>query len=174
MFHDKKKTEQSFDESSLPPLWKMIKKNIEASEKIIELGCGTGQFAKYLHTNGYNYCLGVDFSMRAIEIAKKTNISLNFICENAFHFLKISPPFDTIIITNVLEVVTYDIDLIAKIPIGKKIILSVPCFDSPTHLRYFETPQQALSRYGQYFKSTNTETYKHGKQQWLLITSIKK
>lgn len=154
-------------------LWQLIRKSLSHEERIIELGCGPGQLAKMLNDLGFKYRLGVDFSMQAVTMAKKMNPELNFICENAFHFLEIAPPFDTVIITEVLEHVTYDTQLLEKIPKGKRIVLSVPDFDDPAHLRHFKDTDEVLARYGKYLKHTTTETFKNIGKKWFLITGIK-
>ena len=57
-----------FDKVKLYNLWKLI--NISADYRILDVGCGVGQFAEYLRHNGIRKYTGIDFSEVAIEEAK--------------------------------------------------------------------------------------------------------
>ena len=43
------------------------------NERIVDLGCGSGQFAKLLLNKGKRFVYGLDYSDEAISIAKKLN-----------------------------------------------------------------------------------------------------
>lgn len=44
-------------------------------ETIVDIGCGTGRFAKLLYDKGYRKYLGIDFSKGMLEEAKRYNPS---------------------------------------------------------------------------------------------------
>ena len=54
-------------------LWSEIIKDVQPKwfSKIIDLGCGVGQFAHMLYDLGYKYYTGYDFSEYAIKEARK-------------------------------------------------------------------------------------------------------
>ena len=54
---------------------------------------------------------------------------------------------DTYIILETLEHIEKDVDLIAKVPVGKRVILSVPNFDAIAHVRFFDTKKDVVERY---------------------------
>lgn len=50
---------------------------------VLDLGCGTGQFAKYVFENGASRVIGVDISKNMIEQAEKENVhgQIEYICK---------------------------------------------------------------------------------------------
>jgi SAM-dependent methyltransferase len=56
-----------------------VEKNIDLSSSIIELGCGAGNYVIHFSKMGYK-ATGVDFSERAISIARETAHSNNLKC----------------------------------------------------------------------------------------------
>lgn len=126
-------------------------KILKKDSKIIEIGCGSGLFANMLFDNGYTNYLGIDFSLQAINLAKKANAVYeeHFICDNAFEFLNTYSEMDNsvFIIFEVLEHINNDIDLLELIPANSKIIFSVPNFKSFNHLRTFNDLDEIEKRY---------------------------
>lgn len=53
-------------------------------ETIVDIGCGTGRFAKLLYDKGYRKYLGIDFSKGMLEEAKRYNPSFTFIEGNVY------------------------------------------------------------------------------------------
>ena len=61
-----------YDKTHYFPMWKkIIKEYLPKDDKILALGCGTGQFAHYMWDEGFRNYYGVDFSPTAISVAKK-------------------------------------------------------------------------------------------------------
>jgi ubiquinone/menaquinone biosynthesis C-methylase UbiE len=80
--------------------------------KTLDVGCGTGNYAKYLSLMGFEV-LGIDFSEKAIELARRKYISekrLTFNVGNAFSLSKINQKFDFI----------YEVSLLHNIPPRKR------------------------------------------------------
>src|SRR5690606_27539822 len=64
--------------------------------RILEIGCGTGQFAEYLHDEGFVEYSGFDFSAEAIEVAK-ARLRADFFVGNALAPESYVRPFDTVV-----------------------------------------------------------------------------
>lgn len=123
----------------------------QKNTKICEIGCGSGQFANLLFDNGYTKYSGVDFSSRAIELAKKANKDYadKFFCENAFTYLQShkNENNELFIMFEVLEHINSDLELLNMFPCGSNIIFSVPNFKSFNHIRTFDNLAAIQSRY---------------------------
>ena len=62
-------------------------KNIVPKGKVLDVGCGTGEHAKWFHDNGYQVT-GIDFSSEAISIAQKENPGPNYIIFDIDSFIE--------------------------------------------------------------------------------------
>ena len=137
-------------------VWKHIieltKKN--KIKKVLDLGCGPGQFAEFLNTNidDITYT-GIDFSIEAISIAKYRCPNFQFITDILpIKNLATLYEFDVVICTEVLEHVTFDIEILETIPLDTMVIASVPNFNSFGHVRYFKSEKEVRERYEKYFQ----------------------
>lgn len=134
----------------------IIKKE-NTTNKILDLGCGPGQFASMLTDNNFINYMGIDISSVAINQAKSRNPSI------AENFFKLDLTRDIIDFNEVgiivsLEVIEHiydDISLIKLIPKGKKFIFSVPNYDSKTHVRIFEDYSKIIDRYSEHIEIKN-------------------
>jgi glycosyltransferase involved in cell wall biosynthesis/SAM-dependent methyltransferase len=117
---------------------------------IADLGCGTGRFAKLLQLNGYTRYLGIDFSARRIEEARSYVPSFRFEVGNVFDpdLRSLCRDCDVFVLTEVLEHIEDDRELIRSIPEGRLVVFSVPSFNSAGHVRRFEGHEQVRERYG--------------------------
>ena len=101
-------------------LYLFVKNLLQKEEKILELGCGTGQFAEILINEGYNYKFGIDFSEYAIQLSKE-RCKINLFMKYDLYDLEISKiDFDTIIALEVFEHLENDIKIINSIPSKKR------------------------------------------------------
>ena len=114
---------------------------------IIELGSGTGQFAKYIIDNGFNYVLGIDFSETGIELCQKRCPNVKFICEDLYNVNLLAFDYNTILSLETMEHINGDLEVISKIKRGSKVIISVPSFDGDSHVRFFNNRDEVLDRY---------------------------
>jgi SAM-dependent methyltransferase len=115
-------------------------------KKILDVGCGTGQFAQFLKDEGYSDYTGVDFSEKAIEIAK-TKSDFHFFVGNALDPDLFKPAYDIVMALEVLEHMDNDLDLIKNIPEDTFCLFSIPNFDDPGHVRWFRSEYQVRKRY---------------------------
>lgn len=143
-------------------------------EKIADFGCGVGQFAKLLISRGKTYILGVDFSKTAIHYAQLNNPSKmrNFLCADLLNAI-IVPHYDTAILTEVLEHVEQDKEILMKIPSGRRVIFSVPDFDSTSHVRVFKDVQEAINRYDGILKINTAKHFNIYGSNIFLYDSVK-
>jgi len=143
IYKDNEKYTCHYSKSIYYPVWQEAVRHIEG--RVLELGCGTGQFAQMLNETKKPMYLGVDYSQEAIRQAKERCPDLNFLCENVFKV--IVPIADAIVALELLEHIKDDMLLISKLPKGKLIVFSVPDFESDNHYRTFKTPEEIKKRY---------------------------
>lgn len=120
-----------------------------AEPKILEVGCGTGQFAEYLKDEHFTNYSGFDFSPPAIEFAKR-RVGMNFWQGDALDKENYSGDFNTIICLEVLEHIQNDLGVLSTPPSTTNIIFSVPNFDAPSHVRWFTSEREIKKRYFRY------------------------
>ena len=127
-------------------LWLAIIRDFDDDTRLLDIGCGTGQFVELCFAFQHK-ATGIDFSRVAIQKAKAENPNLKFEVVD-FHNDKIDfSKYNTCTILEVLEHIENDIELLAKIPQGMMVYLSVPNFDSESHVRYFKDMDEVINRY---------------------------
>ena len=107
----------------------------DTSATIVDVGCGTGRLAEALRRSGRTNYIGFDFSPGRIAEARRYLPDHDFRVLDAFsdEARALMYAADVISITEVLEHVEGDRDLLAALPAGKNVVFSVPNFDSATH-----------------------------------------
>jgi SAM-dependent methyltransferase len=134
-------------------IWMAVLKLIDKKEYIIDFGCGVGQFAELALKNGHNYKLGLDFSEIAIDKARERNNGYipQFFIGNLYDgaiWDKINETFYNVaVFCEVLEHLYKDKWALNQISSGKKIIFTVPNYDSESHVRYFDSMEDVRKRY---------------------------
>ena len=116
------------------------------SPKILEIGCGTGQFAHYLYDEGCIDYHGFDFSPEAIRIAKKT-INQSFSLGDALDKASYCHDYNLIISLEVLEHIWDDLRVLNNIKQGTYIIFSLPVSNDISHVRWFMNWREIEKRY---------------------------
>lgn len=128
-------------------MWVKVISYIDDEDKILEIGCGTGQFAEmvfeWAHYSGYT---GIDFSNVAIQKAIERNGRLFFLHDARKPFADIE--YDTVICLETLEHIDDDIIVLRNLKRGAKFIGSVPMGNDPAHVRVFKTKESIIERYG--------------------------
>jgi SAM-dependent methyltransferase len=56
----------------------IFKKHVNINARILDIGCGYGRTLKELYDNGYENCIGTDFSEKMIERGKNLYPNLSF------------------------------------------------------------------------------------------------
>lgn len=98
----------------------LFKKYINPSDRILDLGCGSGIFSKYLAEKG-STVLGIDGSKKMIELGEQANVplltNLSYQCQTfpfEYKFLE-NHSFDSIISSSVIEYIEQDTLLLEQI-----------------------------------------------------------
>lgn len=127
----------------------LIKKTDINQPKILDIGCGPGQFAHMLFDHGYENYIGFDFSQQAINMAKSRLPSQGerFFCDDIFLTPLFELDIDIYTCFEVLEHINQDLEVLQRMKKGKYVIASVPNFDSRGHVRYFDKIQDVCNRY---------------------------
>ncbi len=131
-------------------VWKKILDSISEHEKILDIGCGPGQFAQLAIRENKNYILGIDFSKEAIKMAKQRNpkhqnrfILGDAVTDETLYDID----YDIAVLCEILEHVKNDLKIIENIKKRKRVMISLPSYDGKGHIRYFENEKSIIDRY---------------------------
>lgn len=141
------------------PMWKLVINHIKSDAGILEIGCGSGQFAEMLFDSGFNRenYYGFDFSEDGIAWCKR--LGEQFSVGNALDAREYSVAYDTVICLEVLEHINEDLRLLGNIKRGALVIASVPESWDPAHVRVFTTEESIVERYGKIISIESIESY---------------
>lgn len=149
--------------SEYAPVWARVVAGLrqQGAQRILDLGCGPGQFAQYLAATFPEITYtGLDFS--AVAVAKARQRCPQYLFEQrelpVTDFTNL-PAFDTVVCTEVLEHVENDREILAALPAGTAISASVPNFDAFGHVRLFRDEAEVRARYGVLFDELTVEGF---------------
>ncbi|MBM7541971.1 class I SAM-dependent methyltransferase [Amphibacillus cookii] len=167
-----------YQDSPYFPIWKRAMEVLELKDKpkILELGCGVGQFAQFLFTYNIDHYMGIDYSEEAIKQAKASNPSYKecFIVDDIYQTTWMDSDYQIVILFEVLEHLEHDLAVLARIKKGSQVCLSVPNFDSTSHVRYFPTEQAVIARYQEHLQIGTLSTFSISQKNKLyLLTGVK-
>ena len=138
-------------------LWKeILEKLVKGKQRILDIGCGPGQFAELCVAAGHEY-VGLDWSSKAIELAEARNLDIelyNIDIEKNPWILK-AFSCDLITFIEFMEHVKLDREVLDSVPPCKQVILTVPNYPAHTHVRQFKTLEHVVQRYAPFLKITN-------------------
>lgn len=128
---------------------RMIRSGVK---KVLDLGCGPGQFAALLYDKGLRDYCGLDFSSEAIMVAKRRCPTVKFIKEDIIKSNTVtSKEYDCVVSLEFLEHVKEDTEILERIRPGTKFYGTVPNFPYISHVRHFKNEVEVISRYGRFF-----------------------
>lgn len=138
-----------YRESPYMPVWASIAERIDAPTAVLEIGCGPGQLAHFLHDEGIlSEYVGFDLSSVAVSSARERCPGRQFEVADAYTTdLFAVSNFELVICTEVLEHIERDREVLRRVPTGKRVIATVPDFPSETHVRWFSSPRSVERRY---------------------------
>jgi SAM-dependent methyltransferase len=150
-------------------LWKRCVELIPDDANILEVGCGTGQFLQMLqdtkrYLKGY---AGFDFSHVAISMCKSGLVRQG----DARNPNLYGDSYDLIIALEVMEHLLDDVEVIRLWPKGKNVLLTLPVFDDPAHVRFFETAEQIIKRYEHDFYCLNIKSVEQF-DRWFIVNAV--
>ncbi len=116
--------------------------------RVLDIGCGPGQFAALLKDHGFTDYQGLDFSARAIEMAGARVPSFRFTRADALTSELITGEYDIVISLEFLEHVEPDLEILARVRPGTHVLATVPNFPSHSHVRHFTSAGSVAERYG--------------------------
>jgi 2-polyprenyl-3-methyl-5-hydroxy-6-metoxy-1,4-benzoquinol methylase len=137
---------------SLPKPWR--------DPRILDLGCGTGRFARLLYNRGYEHYLGIDFSDVRIAIAQFYVPQYEFRCQGVLapETQRLYQHFNTFVLLEILEHITFDLQLLKALPAGANVILSVPNYGADSHVRKFKNLGGVKRRYDKILRPLEERT----------------
>lgn len=149
-YRDSVEYAKSYHESVYYQIWTSIIDRLSADKVkgVLDVGCGSGQFGKMVVDSLKCSYFGVDFSNVAIEMARKMCPEGEFFVADIKSWEGIHDTnYDTVVCLEVLEHICDDRIVISNFPLGKRVLLSVPDFDSESHVRYFKSKEDVVKRY---------------------------
>ena len=143
-----------YKQSFYYPSWQKAMSYLSPLERdisILEIGCGAGQFANMLFDNGFTNYVGFDYAAEGVALAKQNNPERagQFVVGDAFQTGLMEKEYGLVICFEVLEHVQNDLELLQRIRPGTQMLLSVPNFNDPYHVRYFKNKDEVWERYSQ-------------------------
>jgi len=138
------------EESPWLPMYRAAASLIPATDQpIVDLGCGTGRFARLLVDEGFSNVSGMDFSRKAVAEASGYVPEAIFGVQDLREFVVNDEIEGGTVFTclEVLEHLENDLNLIERIPAGLRLVFSVPNYWSESHLRRFIGPRDVFDRY---------------------------
>lgn len=154
MFNATSKYQVAYRHSPYYFLWSVIVDRIRRDRirRVLEIGCGTGQLAAYLFDQGIDSYVGLDFSPKAIDYARRNAPRGRFVVGDArASNICFEEEHDVLVCTEVLEHITEDLSVVGRFHPQKRCIFSVPSYNSAGHVRFFSDKEAVADRYGRYF-----------------------
>lgn len=141
---------EHYDQSPYKRIWSRVISYINIEDRVLELGCGTGQMMEMLLDRGVKEYVGYDFSQVAIDLAFSRIQGRNArLCYQDLYEIDKLSDADVYVAVEVFEHLKDDADqrLLKLIPKGKKIIITVPSYLGGSHVRKFSNKQEIIDRY---------------------------
>ena len=137
--------------------------------RVLDIGCGVGQFARLLQDKGFRNYTGIDFSGVAIAQARVRCQSFTFMQEDALTSGYVSDGFDVVTMLEFLEHIEGDIAVLKRIPAGTRVYATVPNFSYTSHVRYFADAGSVYSRYSALFTDINVSAIRLNSEGLMLF-----
>ena len=122
---------------------------LRPEDKILDLGCGPGQFAEMLKAHGFKNYVGIDFSEEAIKQASERVPDYDFHCEDIYDY-EVGEYIDVIVALEVLEHLRRVLKFLRGMPSEKRFVFSVPNFEAKNHIRRFSKATGVKKRYSRF------------------------
>ncbi len=164
--------DKSYLESPYYNLWLKILPLIPDSDlPILEIGCGTGQFAELMfdwkqqHNHNTPNYTGIDFSQVAINKASEVIAGKLFYADAYYYVID---QYKFIISLETFEHLD-DFRIINRIPLGIEVVFTIPDFNDPAHVRYFKNITEVVMRYYHVFDFSHVEKF----DKWFICKAVR-
>lgn len=143
-------------------LWRAVLGCLEPGWRVLDVGCGPGQFARLCVDAGHPY-VGLDFSEEAVTLGRAHVPEAEFLLTDVSRdrVPLEEGDYDVATFVEFLEHVEDDTGILGSVPPGKKVVLSVPNYGGMEHFRFFDSLQSVVARYGPLVKLS-----KEGELAW--------
>jgi SAM-dependent methyltransferase len=161
------------------PTWVLIIDRLRryGCRKILDVGCGPGQFGELVADSDFESYTGIDFSTVAISMAQKRTPQL---CFKVADVLKPETyaglDFNAIVCMEVLEHIENDLGVLSCFPAGIRCLVTVPNFPWKSHVRHFENEESVAQRYGRFFEPstvTRIKGMRSDTEQFFLLDGVR-
>lgn len=126
---------------------------------VLDVGCGTGQFAALVRDRGIRSYCGIDFSPEAVRVARAVCPESRFEVASALETdLFDTLEYDAVVCLELLEHMEQDLELLRRIPVGTRFYGSVPNFPDTAHVRYFSSDDEVFDRYATLFEELHVDS----------------
>jgi len=136
------------EDSPYYPLWKEIVSGISQGEVVLDVGCGSGQFGELCARKGVHYT-GIDYSTEGLIIANGRKPKAKYYLVDVEKDQSLIEEGNYAIATFIefLEHIEKDIEVLSKVPTGKKVFITGPNYEDITHVRFFNSLEEFVARY---------------------------
>jgi len=138
---------------------------------IIDFGCGPGHLAM-MHQQQWDApgaYLGIDFSSVAIEQARARVRGYTFevgALPGAVAEAEIDPERTCVVFCEVLEHLEADLACLEAVPKGTRVVMTLPRYDDPGHVRWFPRLSVATRRYRRLLAFDHPPPAAVGRRHW--------
>jgi 2-polyprenyl-3-methyl-5-hydroxy-6-metoxy-1,4-benzoquinol methylase len=162
-FASKSRWREHYTKSRYYPVWTVVADRLKRARvaRVVDIGCGPGQFACVLRDQGIEHYVGLDFSPLRLEHARKICPEYTFQQTDIFQsdFLS-THDYDAVVLLEFLEHVERDLEALSRIKPGTLVIATVPNFTDRGHVRFFEKADAVLERYGAVLPDLTVATFR--------------
>jgi SAM-dependent methyltransferase len=177
-----------YEKSAWWPLWSAAIEVLKANESkvILDLGCGPGQVGHAIWDNlpSLEFYVGLDFSPARIAQAEtlletsypgERREGIRFVCGDVYEpeSLIESTKYDTVLMTEFLEHVTRDLEIMERVKPGTLVVATVPDFLYEGHVRAFSSVEDVRERYGHLLEDMHVEGVKRAGGYWFLFWGVR-
>jgi len=134
------------------PLWMVAVNSMKGYLRVLDAGCGPGQFGELCVKANHKY-VGLDYSSTAVELAKAKGYGTYYHVDlNLDTSMVRMGKYDIFTAIEALEYIEKDLELIHSIPDGKSVIISGPNYPGVEHLRFFHSMDAFKERYESFLR----------------------
>lgn len=149
---------EHYSTSPFYEMWKIVCNSLTPENKILDIGCGTGQTGHMLYDLGIKDYIGFDFSEYAISVAKKLS-PMTFYTDDALTSDLLNGNYNTVISCEFIEHLNADLEVLKRIKSGTMCHISTSNSPCENHVRWFINEQEVIERYSFLFKDFVVEKY---------------